>query len=482
MSDRSPRESGAGRQPTVVWPAGPLPARWAAFRILSDRRLSTLAAREALDLLVGRGDLSATETPLATELVMGVLRHRLTLVHVLGQMTSTGWTHVDRPLRQLLLIGGYQLIWLDGVPSFAAVSEAVNQAKAVGGGGAGRFVNAVLRRLLREIADRRVASEPADSVRAVPVNATQSCLFHRAVLPDPKEEPVQFLAASTSVPTWLVKRWVKHFGFDPARQICQVAVLRAPMFCRPNSLRTTPSKLVKQLKSEDIEAEALSTEEAIVVSSPGAVMRTSAFETGLFQPQDVTAMGVVKHMNLQPGQGVLDLCAGLGTKTTQIVERMKNEGTVIACDKEESKLAALRANCDRLGHTIVRTMTLSELLSQIDSLPVIHWILIDVPCSNSGVLARRPEARYRMEERSLKALAATQGELMALADRLAGDSTRLMYSTCSIEPEENEQVSACFAESHPQWRLADSRLTLPQVGATPADWRDGGYWASWVRK
>lgn len=482
MSGRSPGESSSGSRKEIVWPEGPLPARWAAIRVLSDRRLAALAAHDALDLLVDRGELSATETPLAMELVMGVLRHRLTLVHLLGQMTSKGWKSVDRPLQQVLLIGGYQLIWLDGVPAFAAVHEAVNQAKAVGGGGAGRFVNAVLRRLLRQIADRRVAGDKADPVRAVPVNAAQSCLFRRAVLPDPKEEPVHYLAESTSVPTWLVKRWISHYGFDRTHGICRAATLRAPMFCRPNFLRTTASRLVSELKGEDIDAEITASGEAVVVPSPGAIIQTRAFETGLFQPQDVTAMEVAKQMKPRAGQVVVDLCAGLGTKTTQLVELMKNEGTVIACDKDESKLAALRANCDRLGHTIVRTMAFSALPSHLDSLPEVHWILIDAPCSNSGVLARRPEARYRIDERSLAGLAATQLELMVLADRLSGDRTRLMYSTCSIEPEENERGSARFGGSHPRWRLASSQLTLPHAGKTPAEWHDGGYWAIWVRE
>jgi 16S rRNA (cytosine967-C5)-methyltransferase len=125
---------------------------------------------------------------------------------------------------------------------------------------------------------------------------------------------------------------------------------------------------------------------------------------------------------------------------------------------------------------------LSDLPGVVESLSRLDWILVDAPCSNSGVLSRRPEARYRIDERALANLVKAQAELMKLAERLARKETRLMYSTCSIEPEENEELMTHFAQMHPQWRLANSRLTLPSASDQPEGRHDGGYWASWVRK
>jgi 16S rRNA (cytosine967-C5)-methyltransferase len=186
-------------------------------------------------------------------------------------------------------------------------------------------------------------------------------------------------------------------------------------------------------------------------------------------------------MNLAPGQHVIDLCAGVGTKATQIAEILDNRGAVLACDRDESKLVRLRENCERLGLNIVQTVGPGEIDRAAARLEHVDWILIDAPCSNSGVLARRPEARYRISRQSLAALAAVQSELLDLACRLSSGETRLLYSTCSIDPSENEDVIRRFASGHPGWRLSESRLILPDAPTRPLDWRDGGFRAVLVQ-
>jgi 16S rRNA (cytosine967-C5)-methyltransferase len=184
-------------------------------------------------------------------------------------------------------------------------------------------------------------------------------------------------------------------------------------------------------------------------------------------------------MRLAPGQVALDLCAGLGTKTTQMAEMMRDQGRVLATDKDAPKLEALTKNCARLGLRSVVAVRLEELAARVASLDRLDWILIDVPCSNSGVLSRRPEAKYRISGASLAALSRTQRQLLARAAALARPETRLVYSTCSIEPEENEQTVDAFAAGHRQWRMIERCLTLPDAGDRPEQWCDGGYWSSW---
>ena len=193
-------------------------------------------------------------------------------------------------------------------------------------------------------------------------------------------------------------------------------------------------------------------------------------------------MEVVRQMGLSPGQVVLDLCAGLGTKTTQMAEMMRNQGVVLASDIDEAKLAMLRSNCQRLGDAIVQTVPAEQVDETAKALPRLDWILIDVPCSNTGVLARRPEARYRLNERAFEKLAGLQSELLEQACKLARPQTRIMYSTCSIDGQENEQVVTAFVQSHPEWRLQNSRVTLPSAGDAAIEWRDGGYFAVLVRE
>jgi len=463
-------------------PAKPAGARTAALRVLADLRQKHRTARAAIDAVISRYSLSSRELALTTELVMGIIRHRLTLTRVLSVSANCDWRRIKWPIQHVLMLGAYQLIWLDGIPTFAAVNEAVEQAKTNGGLPAGRLVNAVLRQLLRDIEHRRLPSSEADPTRAIPIDGRVSCQFKRPILPDATDNPIQHLAWSTSHPVELVTRWVKALGLEPARQLCHAGIVRPPTSLRPNGLRTDLNGLIDRLRQEGVDATPSPCGRAVIVDHAASVIQTRAFADGWFQPQDRTAMQAVEQMDLVPGQVVLDLCAGLGTKATQMAEVMKNAGTILACDKDMTKLEQLTANCRRLGHTIVKTISLSELEDVVSAVSQLDWILIDVPCSNSGVLARRPEARYRFHQRVLKTLATKQLALLTRAAQLAGDQTRLLYATCSIDPEENERVCADFETSNANWKLVAKQRVLPAAGESAAHWQDGGFWASWAHK
>ncbi|UCD28367.1 MAG: 16S rRNA (cytosine(967)-C(5))-methyltransferase RsmB [Planctomycetota bacterium] len=461
---------------------GEVSAREAAFDVLWDIRAGRRTAREAIDALLEADRLPGPELGLTMELVMGVIRHRLTLVRLLGSMTDRDWKYINPPVQNILMLGAYQLIWLDRIPAFAAVNEAVEQAKSRGSKRSGQFVNAVLRQLLREIEHRRLPTSQVDTIRAVPIDRHTCCQFRKPIFSDPAIRPIEHLADTTSHPLWLVSRWVHCFGMDQAIEICRAGMYRPPMFIRPNKLRVGVSELITRLSDGGCDAQPAESGEALVILHAAGFTKTAAFREGLCQPQDRTAMLPVQAMDLSPGKVVVDLCAGLGTKTTQMAEIMENKGTVIACDKDETKLVLLRANCERLGLSIVRTVLLANLEKETANLATIDWILIDAPCSNSGVLARRPDARYRIDQRTLDSLSSVQLNLLDEASRLAGPQTRMMYSTCSIEREENEDIVVQFVSSHSGWRMFDSRKTMPSAGSEPADWRDGGYWAILLQK
>jgi 16S rRNA (cytosine967-C5)-methyltransferase len=189
----------------------------------------------------------------------------------------------------------------------------------------------------------------------------------------------------------------------------------------------------------------------------------------------------VRALNLKPGAVVIDLCAGLGTKATQAAECIQNQGLVLAADTDAAKLERLRANGSRLGLTCVETVLVDELDKRTPELPRIDAILIDVPCSNTGVLARRPEARYRFSEPGLAELSRIQGDLLKKAVQLARRETVLCYSTCSIEPEENARLVDEFCEVLPAWRILRQQQQLPVSARTPEEWRDGGYFAVLAR-
>jgi len=451
-------------------------ARQAALEVLLAPP-SAGPAGDRLDRLVASGRLPSHECPLAYELVMGVLRHRLTLTHLLGTFVAGSWRSVDGRVRQVLLLGAYQLLFLDGVPAFAAVSESVELAKRVAGRSAAGFVNALLRRLQREIDRLRVDEQEADPARSIPIDPCRYCRFHSPVLPDPDSNLVDHLALATSHPNQLVARWLRAFGPERTRQICLAGIARPPVVVRPNRLRTTATALAERLRSEGLKAAPDPDGRAVDLLQASALTRTAAFREGLFQPQDRTAMAVVEAMQLHPGDVVIDLCAGLGTKTTQMAESMADQGTVWACDKQSRRLEAIRANAGRLGLASVHAVPLSHLAEAVADLDRIDWILVDAPCSNTGVLARRPEARYRVTRVSLAKLQAIQLELLELATRLARPNTRLAYSTCSLEPEENEDVVALFGQRQTRWRLERTCRIFPLGDLQPGRWHDGGYWA-----
>lgn len=203
------------------------------------------------------------------------------------------------------------------------------------------------------------------------------------------------------------------------------------------------------------------------VSSPADL---EVFREGLCQPQDATAGIALTLAPPQPGEFVLDLCAGSGTKSTQAAELMGNRGRVLATDTDAQRLDRIAENAARLGLTIIQTVAIDELDAAIAAAgKPPDLILIDAPCSNTGVLARRPEARYRATHKSITSLVEIQRELLARAVELSGLETRLIYSTCSIEVEENESQVAAFLAANPNWRLVESKFTLPGPD------RDGGY-------
>lgn len=456
-------------------------ARNAALRVLTDLREGRHTARQAIDELLEAGRLDTRELPLASELAHGVIRHRLTLAAVLNRFTHNRWQRIARRVQHILMLGAYQIIWLDSVPVFAAVNEAVNQGKNEGGRRTGQFVNAILRQLERDIVGRRVPAAQAQPTHAVPIDRTTCCELARAVLPDPQVKRIEYLSQATSHPGWLVSRWMDAYGPERTERICRAGMLRPPVIVR-FSPRADRHALLEQLTVERLEPQPAANCGMIVLSNTEHLTRSPALAEGLVQPQDPTATLPVEAMRLQPGQVVLDLCAGLGTKTTQAAAIVGETGRVLATDADATKLSPLTDAARRQGLENVDAVRIDEIAERTALADRLDWILIDAPCSNTGVLARRPEIRYRLTPRALGKLADTQLSLVQQAVALAHAHTRILYSTCSIDPEENEQVVSRFLQARPDWQLADNVLTLPDAGTTPTEWHDGGYWAALRRR
>jgi len=434
---------------------------------------------DLLDAMQQEEPLSAADAGLAAELVMGVLRHRITCEHIAAHFYRGRWEGLRPSLRVILALGVYQLCWLERIPDHAAVDQAVRMARTHGRGAMGT-VNAILRKVAAvrgELVDRPVAPMPR---RYLPVDACRGRLFSEDMFPDPARRPLDYLVAATGHPMWLVERWHRRFKPKLCRQICDAGARRPDLVLRANTMRITPGALLERLNASGHAASFVEGTNAIVMRDHPAVGQLPEFVEGLCQPQDSTAQLAVRMAAPKPGEIVLDLCAGVGTKATQAAEMMSatggsagsgnDAGVVLATDIDEQRLALARENAARLGVTSLRTVGLGALDAALAGLPrPPDVILVDAPCTNTGVLARRPEARYRASQKSLTALVALQREVLAHAARLAGPNTRIVYATCSLEREENEEQVVWFSAQFDGWKVVDQRLTLPDRD------RDGGF-------
>jgi len=450
-------------------------ARDIAVEALANRRPGEVFLQDRLDRLIERAGLSESDASLATELSLGVCRHRLTLDRLIGRVFHGHLRHLDPRLLTILRVGLYQLVWLERVPAFAAVHTAAEQAGQAGGRKASGLVNALLREVLRHL-DERVHTEPPENLRrSLQVDRSRWRVLDMDWLPDPVGDPAGFLSTSTSHPRWLVERWLGNFGLGPAGEICLAGSLRPPLVLRANRLRTTPQGLVDRLAADGITAALDAEGRAVFVLTAPPVRRIAAVTEGLCQPQDRTSQWVVRTCAPRPGQNVLDLCAGPGTKTTQLAEEMSDRGLILACDVSSAKLDLLKDNCRRMGVSCARTVRAEALDNAAEEYGPFDMALVDAPCSNTGVLARRVEARYRLKPAHLNRLAQEQHHLLTTAARHVAKGGTLVYSTCSIEPEENEHVVQRFLTGSPAWQFIDSRLILPSAGEQPTDWCDGGF-------
>ncbi|MEK6644028.1 MAG: transcription antitermination factor NusB [Planctomycetota bacterium] len=426
-------------------------------------------ANDLLDRLQQDASLGAMDASLAAELTLGVMRHRITCEHLASHFYRGRWEGLRPSLRVILSLGVYQLCWLERIPAHAAVDETVKLAGRHGKGAAAT-ANALLRRIAETRGEMVFRAVDVDVRRYLPIDGARGRLFSEEVFPDPARRPLEHLIAVTGHPSYLVERWHRRFKPTLCRQICDAGARRPELVLRANVRRISPGELLKSLVEAGHPASMVAGTDAIMVAGHPAVTELSEFVKGMCQPQDSTAQIAVTWAAPQAGEFVLDLCAGVGTKATQAAELMGDSGVLIAADVDESRLQRARENAERLGLTSVRIVPAAEVEATVRGLPrAPEVILVDAPCSNTGVLARRPEARYRASHKSILSLVALQRQILTQAAALSGSATRMVYSTCSLEAEENEQQVEWFVKEHPMWHAERQQLVLPDSD------RDGGF-------
>jgi 16S rRNA (cytosine967-C5)-methyltransferase len=410
------------------------PARRTAFDIL---REVEAGAFSSILLAAQEPKLKPVDRALTHELVLGVLRWQLWLDKLIERFTKRRVESLDLPVRLALRLGLYQLRFLTRVPAPAAVNESVNLVRSAKVSSAAAFVNAVLRRAIRE-ADFDPASDVTD--------------------------PIEKLAVKTSHPRWLVRRWVEEFGREEAEAFARANNLVPPTAFRV--LDKDESRIFDGLREVGGVVEASKVAKgAWRVSGATALVRELAGE-GKIYLQDEASQLVAQTVDLQPGERVLDLCAAPGGKTTLMAKRAEDGALIVASDISERRL-----------ETVIKSNALQKLksiksvvLDAAQPLPfansVFDRILLDAPCSGTGTLRRNPEIRWRISESDIAELAAQQKVFLNHAARVLKPGGQLVYSTCSVERDENEDVIAAFVESHGDFQLQKTSRTWPHREGT----------------
>jgi len=386
---------------------------------------------------LAQSPLSPPDRHLCQELAYGITRWQATLDWLIARKTAG---RAQKPkLQSLLRLGLYQIFWLDRIPNHAAVHETVELAKHEGFHTQAGFINALLRGYLREF------------------DATARLLA---------ELKTQQPHLGYSHPEWLARRWHERWGADRAAQLMEWNNQPPKTFARVNTLKADPGKLLTQWRDEGVEYDFFRRdwlEENLVfeLKSHPPLSRLPSFQQGQFYVQDPSTLLAVRELDPQSGENVLDLCAAPGGKLTAIAQFMHNEGRLVAHDTGPERLELIHQNCARLGVTCVETLIPSTLNAQPPA--GFDRILVDAPCSNTGVMRRRIDLRWRIRPEELGRLRAIQLELLRQAAPLLKPGGTLVYSTCSLEPEENSDVAREFLATHIEFKLERMRELLPFV-------------------
>jgi 16S rRNA (cytosine967-C5)-methyltransferase len=434
---------------TIARVPGPSP-REIAVRILQRHARGGAFIEELLDDDRDLADLPPADRALVQEICCGCVRWRGALDWLIKKKTDNREQHEE--VLAVLRVGLYQLLWLDRVPPHAAVHETVEAGRALLRGAEPGFVNAILRAYAREL------------------DATRAGLA---------ELKLRHPAAGWSHPGWLVVRWRTRYGTTDTQKLLEWNNTPPSTYARLNSLRGDPGAVLEAWRvREDVQYDFCRfdwTPENLFfrLRSHPPLARLRSFRDGGFYLQDPSTALAVTTLAPKPGERILDACAAPGGKTTLIAQLVENAAVVVAEDVQEPRLALLRENCQRLGASCVEIR--ARRAGAPDPAPF-DAVLVDAPCSNTGVMRRRIDLRWRIQEAELGRLRGQQLDLLAQAARRVRPGGRVIYSTCSIEPEENEQVVKDFLAAHPNFVLAGERTLLPF-----RDGVDGAYAAKLVR-
>ena len=401
-------------------------------RISSIRLLEKFDNENILDLeMINK--LDRQERQQANEYVQGILRRRSYLDFLISQFSSVEIERMDLFFKNILRLGIYDLLFMDSTPDYAAINESVEIAKTKISSKSGDLANAILRKVQREI----------------------------DTLPKPNmENRTELIATTFSHPEWLVERWVKRFGEREAFQLMQANNQRPNYYLRANCLKTSPDTFKLRMEKADVEFEESDWLPGYYkVSTLAEVRARRWFEKGLCYVQDIAAGFAPTILDPVAGESVIDVCAAPGTKTLLLAELMENEGSILAVDINPDRIHKIAENAERGGANIVKIQRADATQERFK---LADAVLLDAPCTGTGVLSKRADLRWKRTPEDLEQAIALQAELLDAAANMVAKNGRLVYSTCSLEPEENMMQIEKFLKEYDNFELEDLDDYLPE--------------------
>lgn len=403
-----------------------LTARELAFNILYDIFINDAFSNIAIEKHIN-SDIDSKEENLVREIVYGVMENELYINHIISRASKVRLKKIHKKILIILKIGVYQLMFMDRIPHSAAVNESVNLAKKHGHRGTIGFVNGILRNISRNL----------DEYRKINI-----------------KDKAEYISIKYSHPKWMVERWIKNYGEDFTESLCKKNNDNPQLNIRVNTLKITKKDLMQKLIDKGlIIKEAKYADDSLIVENPYRITDTHEYKSGLFTIQDESSTLVGQIMDPKPASTVIDLCSAPGGKSTHLAQIMNNNGRIISMDIYDHKIRLVKDNARRLGIDIIDAKLGNALQLDETLIGKGDYILLDAPCSGLGLLRRKPEIKRNRKEEDIQELVDIQYRMLNNAKEYLKDGGILIYSTCTIEKDENNNLVNRFLMENQNFKL-----------------------------
>ncbi len=403
------------------------------YKIDKEQAYSNIALNE--EIKQNREKLTEKDIGLISEIVYGVTTWKLTLDEIIKKYSKIKLKKISPWILNILRMGVYQIVFLDKIPKSAAVNESVNLAKRYGHSSSSNFVNAILRKVEKN--DYEELFEISNDVERI--------------------------SKTTSMPEWIVRELLKNNNIESVKKICENSNLKPKTTIRVNALKTTKEDLIKKLNENNIQFKEANINEKmagdfLILNKVKNIENLDSFKNGYFTIQDISAGLTAKILNPQPDEIVLDACSAPGGKTTYIAELMKNKGIIEAWDIHEHRTKLVEKNAKRLGINIIKTQVKDATIYDESLNEKFDKILLDVPCLGIGVIKRKPDIKWQRKVEDIKEITKTQATILENCSRYLKKGGSLVYSTCSILKEENEDIISNFLSKQTDFEIAENDI------------------------